>query len=91
MRRFLNSLRPNRLEAEIQEEIEFHRMQSSGSFGNATLVADRMRDASTITWLETFLQDIRYGLSPAVEISGIARGGRAVTRIRHRRKHGDSP
>jgi hypothetical protein len=57
----LNVLRPSRLEAEIREEIEFHRTQSGGSFGNATLIADRMRDASTVAWLETCLQDIRYG------------------------------
>ncbi len=61
IRRFLNVFRPNRLEAEIREEIEFHRTQSGGSFGNPTLIADRVRDASTITWLETCLQDIRYG------------------------------
>jgi macrolide transport system ATP-binding/permease protein len=61
LRRFLNLFRPNRLDADIREEIEFHREQSSGSFGNATLIADRMRDASTIAWLETCLQDLRYG------------------------------
>ena len=60
-RRFLNLFRPNRLEADIREEIEFHRAHSSGSFGNATLIAERMRDASTIARLETCLQDIRYG------------------------------
>jgi hypothetical protein len=61
LRRFLNVFRPDRLEAEIREEIEFHRGQSKGSFGNATLIADRTRDASTIAWLETCLQDVRYG------------------------------
>jgi hypothetical protein len=61
LRRFLSVFRPHRLEAEIRDEIEFHRTQSNGSFGNATLVADRMRDASTIGWLETSLQDIRCG------------------------------
>ena len=61
LRRFLNVFRPHRLEAEIRDEIEFHRTQSTGTFGNATLVADRMRDASTIAWLETCLQDMRCG------------------------------
>lgn len=61
LRRFLNFFSPSRLEAGIREEIEFHRAQSTGSFGNAALVADRMRDASTITWLETCMQDIHYG------------------------------
>ena len=61
LRRFLNMFRHHSLEAEIRDEIEFHRTQSTGSFGNATLAADRMRDASTIVWLETLLQDIRCG------------------------------
>ena len=61
LRRFLNLFRPNRLEADIREEIEFHRAQSSGRFGNAMLIADHMRDASTIGWLETAWQDVRYG------------------------------
>ena len=61
LRRLLNVFRPHRLEAEIRDEIEFHRTQSTGWFGNAALVADQMRDASTIAWLETSLQDIRCG------------------------------
>src|SRR5689334_17381480 len=48
LRRFLNLFRHNWLEADSCEEIEFHRAQSSGSFGSATLIAERMRDASTI-------------------------------------------
>ncbi|MGH9694293.1 MAG: ABC transporter permease, partial [Bryobacteraceae bacterium] len=61
LRKLLNLFRPNRLEADLREELEFHRSQTSGSLGNVTLVQDRMRDASTIVWLETTLQDIRYG------------------------------
>ncbi|HMJ60911.1 MAG TPA: ABC transporter permease, partial [Bryobacteraceae bacterium] len=61
LRKFLNLFRPNRLEADLREELEFHRAQTSGSLGNVALVQDRMRDASTIQWLETTLQDIRYG------------------------------
>lgn len=60
-RKLLNVFRPNRLDADLREELEFHRSQSSGSLGNITLVQDRMRDASTIVWLETALKDIRYG------------------------------
>ncbi len=61
LRRLLNIFRPNRLQADIREEIEYHRAQSSGSFGNATLIAERMRDASTMTGVETCVRDIRYG------------------------------
>lgn len=61
LRRLLNVFRPHRLEAEIRDEIEFHRTQSTGPFGNATFIADQMRDASTIVWLETLLQDVRCG------------------------------
>ena len=61
LRKLLNLFRPNRLEADIREEIEFHRAHSSGSFGNAGLIADRMRDASTVGWLESLIQDLRYG------------------------------
>lgn len=61
LRKLLNLFRPNRLEADLREELEFHRLQTSGSLGNVTLVQDRMRDASTIVWLETTLKDIRYG------------------------------
>lgn len=46
----------------MREELEFHRLQTSGSLGNAMLIQDRMRDASTITWLETTWQDLRYGV-----------------------------
>ena len=88
-RRFLNLIRPNRMEAEIREEIEFHRAQSSGSFGNTTLIAERMRDAGTITWLESCVQDIRYGFrqllkSPvllAVAVLSLALGIGANTAI----------
>lgn len=60
MRRLLNFLRGVRLDEDIREEIEFHRAQSSGRFGNATAIQERVRDASTVRWLETLLQDVRY-------------------------------
>jgi len=60
-RKLLNLFRPNRLDADLREELEFHRAQTSGSLGNVALVQDRMHDASTIVWLETTLQDVRYG------------------------------
>ena len=62
LHKLFNFFRPHRLEAEMREELEFHLSQTSGSFGNATFIRDRMRDASTVTWLETAWQDLRYGL-----------------------------
>ena len=60
--KFLNLFRSKQLEAEIREELEFHRSHTSGSFGNLMLIQDQVRDASTIVWLETLLHDVRYGL-----------------------------
>jgi MacB-like periplasmic core domain len=71
LRRFLNLFRPNRLEDGIREEIEFHRAQSGGSFGNAGLIADRMRDASTVAWLESTIQDVRYGWRQLMKSPGL--------------------
>jgi len=62
LRRLLNLFRPHRLAAEIREELEFHRGQTAGSFGNVTLIQEQTRAASTIVWLETLLLDVRYGL-----------------------------
>lgn len=60
--KLLNALRPNRLDAELSEELEFHRSQTAGSLGNITALQDEMRDASTLLWLSTVLQDLRYGI-----------------------------
>jgi hypothetical protein len=62
LRRLLNFFRTNRLEEDFREELEFHRAQTNGSLGNFALTQDRMRDASTIQWLETAWQDVRYGV-----------------------------
>ena len=62
LRRFLNFFRPNQLEAELREELEFHRSQTKGSFGNMALVLEDTRAANTVVWLETLVQDLRYGL-----------------------------
>ena len=62
LRRFLNLFRPNRLDAEIREELEFHRSKSSGQFGNATHFHEQTRAASTILWIEILIQDVRFGI-----------------------------
>lgn len=59
IRKLINSLCRRQLDADIQEEIEFHRSQTAGRFGNATAVREQTREASTIVWIETLLQDIR--------------------------------
>jgi predicted permease len=61
-RRLLNFFRPNQLEAELREELEFHRSRTQGSFGNMALILEDTRAASTIVWLETLVRDARYGL-----------------------------
>ncbi|HEY7210623.1 MAG TPA: ABC transporter permease, partial [Bryobacteraceae bacterium] len=76
LRRLLNFFRARRLEADIRDEIEFHRAQSSGSFGNSTLIADHMRDASTIAWLENVWRDVRFAIrllarSPVFTVTAI--------------------
>ncbi len=60
--KLLNALRPNRLDSELSEELDFHRSQTTGSLGNITALEDEMRDASTLLWLATVLQDLRYGI-----------------------------
>ena len=72
LRRFINSLRRKRLDTEIQEEIDFHRSQSSGSFGNVTAIGEQMRNASTIVRFETLLQDLHYGLRILARTPGVS-------------------
>lgn len=72
LRRLMNFIQRRRLEAEIQEEVEFHRGRTPGSFGNVTAIREQMRDASTIVWLETLLQDLRYGLRILARTPGVS-------------------
>lgn len=72
LRRFMNSLLRKRLDEEIDEEIEFHRSRSTGSFGNVTAIREQMRDASTSAAFESLLQDIRYGLRILARTPGVS-------------------
>ncbi len=62
LRGLLNVFRARQLDADIREELDFHRSQTAGAFGNPTLIREQAREASTHVWLETILQDLRYGL-----------------------------
>ena len=88
LRRLLNVFRPTRLDADILEELEFHRSQTRGSFGNLTRIREQTRDASTVVWLESFIQDVRYGLRQLAGPRPV-RGRGPLAGARHRRKHGD--
>ena len=70
--RLINSLRHKQLETEIEEEIEFHRSRSSGSFGNVTAIREQMREASTMAPFESLLQDLRYGLRILARTPGVS-------------------
>ncbi|HET6934184.1 MAG TPA: ABC transporter permease, partial [Candidatus Angelobacter sp.] len=77
--RFANVFRSDRLDRELQEELESHlqmraeenvRAGMSGQaadedarrrFGNQMLLLEHTRQVRIVHWLETFLQDVRYG------------------------------
>lgn len=61
LRRLRNLLQSNKLSKDIEEELDFHQLQTHGSFGNRTQIAERAREASILLWLETLWQDVRYG------------------------------
>ena len=50
LRRFLNLFRQKQLSQDIQEELEFHRSQTTGRLGNATRIQEQMHEASILTW-----------------------------------------
>ena len=75
MREFLARLRDwlrrDKLDAELQEEIQFHRAQlerdvggdeARRRLGNVTSAREEARDRWSIPWMEHFFQDVRYAL-----------------------------
>src|SRR5882672_237485 len=64
-RRIYYLLNRKKMERELQNDIEAHREMMSREnrkdFGNALLVRERSREAWGWSWLDRFLQDVRYG------------------------------
>src|SRR5689334_13596177 len=83
-RRLRHLLRRRRFEAELREEMDFHRSMLTGgrgtatpSFGNATLALEDVRSVWIAPWIGSVWQDIRIGArllrrSPIVTIVAIA-------------------
>ncbi|MBS1830275.1 MAG: ABC transporter permease [Acidobacteria bacterium] len=61
-----NTLRPANVDREIAEEIDFHRAMaardSNRTVGNAIYWQEETRQVRLLPWLESVLQDARYGL-----------------------------
>jgi putative ABC transport system permease protein len=62
-------LRRDRLDAELQEELRFHRQQlardghdARRGLGNTTIVIEDARSRWSVPWLDHFQQDVRYAL-----------------------------
>jgi len=62
LRRLAYLLRRDRVDAELREEMEFHRsLAGDRAFGNATLAREDARAVWAATSLERLAQDVRYG------------------------------
>jgi putative ABC transport system permease protein len=61
-------LRRDRLDAELQEELRFHRTRSerdghdARGLGNTTRIVEESRDRWSVPWLDHLQQDVRYAL-----------------------------
>src|SRR5262245_58430156 len=66
LRRIGYLLNRRRREAELAEEMEFHREMAARSgqvrFGNALRLREEARDAWGWTWIDRLAQDVRYAL-----------------------------
>jgi predicted permease len=78
LRRAQYWLNHRRHEADLEEEMAFHRSMMSGpGFGNATLAREDARGVWISSWLESVWQDVRYAArsvtrQPAFALSAIA-------------------
>ena len=65
-RRICYLLNRRRLDAELQNDMEFHREMAARAgrknFGNTLRLREQAHEAWGWTWLERFVQDLRYGL-----------------------------
>jgi predicted permease len=67
-KKILHLVRPRRFEAELEEELRFHRHMLEAdsahpaAFGNATLALEDSRGQWTFGWLESLRQDMLYAL-----------------------------
>jgi putative ABC transport system permease protein len=77
-RRIIYLFRQRQNEADLAEEMDFHRSLTTGAaFGNATLAREDARSVWIASWLESVWQDVRYAArsitrQPAFAISAIA-------------------
>jgi hypothetical protein len=79
VRRIWYLIRQRRLDAELAEEMEFHRAMSGGrDFGNATLAREDSRAVWIWPWLESVWQDGAYALRNLRREPGFA----AVVRLK---------
>ena len=75
-RRIHYLLNRNKLDRELQNDIEFHREMLSGesrkNFGNAALMRERSREAWGWSWLDRLVQDVRFGSRLLKKSPGLA-------------------
>ncbi|HEY2171734.1 MAG TPA: ABC transporter permease, partial [Candidatus Angelobacter sp.] len=75
-RRIHYLLNRNKLDRELQNDIEFHRemlsRESRKDFGNAVLARERSREAWGWGWLDRLAQDVRFGSRLLKKAPGLA-------------------
>src|SRR5215211_4415454 len=78
LRRITYLLRQRQHDADLAEEMAYHRSRSGApAFGNATLAREEARAVWISSWLESVWQDVRYAVrsvrrQPAFALSAIA-------------------
>ena len=97
--RVTRTFRGDRHSAEIQEELEFHldmdaagghdRREPALRLGNVTRIEEETRAVGIIEWLDSALQDARYGVRQMRRTPASDAGGGALAGHRHGREHGD--